>query len=102
MLSDVLLGFLEKHPGETFTAREMWERVSWEGRILPAHIQLALERRLFPGGFVAADGNVSVAGDFPKAMPGTRWCVLDGASVGFLVYDPFDGICEYIPGETWR
>jgi len=100
-LSDALLTFLEEYASDTFTARELWERVPWPGRIYPCHIQQALERRLFPGGFVATNGGVSMAGDFPKAMPGTRWCVLDGAQAGFLVYDPFDGICEYIPGETW-
>lgn len=102
MLSDAVLDFLEEHPGETFTAREMWERVSWKRRILPAHIQQALERRLFPGGFVVADGSVRMVGNFPVAMPDTRWCVLDGAQAGF-VYDPLEHrIREYIPEETWR
>lgn len=102
MLSDALLIFLEEHLNDTFTAQELWERVPWPGRIYPCHTQQALERRLFPDGLVAADGDVSMVGDFLKGPPGTRWCARDGASEGFLVYDLIDGICEYDPEERWR
>jgi len=101
-MSGALLAFLEEHPGDTFTAQELWERVPWPGRIYPSHVQQALERRLFPDGLVVADGNVSRVGKFLKATPDTRWCVRDGAPAGFLVYDLVDGICEYDPEKEWR
>ena len=101
-MSDALFAFLEEHPGDTFAAQELWERVPWSGRIYPSHVQQALERGLFPGGFVAADGNVSRVSNFLKATPDTRWCARDGAPAGLLVYDLVDGICEYDPQKEWR
>ena len=55
MLSNLILEFLEAHSGETFTAAELWKRVSRRGRVFPCHVQQALERRLFLRGDVAAD-----------------------------------------------
>jgi hypothetical protein len=101
-LSDALREFLERHPGEAFTARELWEQVDWPGRVFPSHVQQALERRLFLEGAVAAD-DVRLEGDWAKASPETRWCAWEGAPAGFLVYEPGVGIRRRWPWEeTWR
>lgn len=96
MLSDAILEFLERRPGQAFTARELWEHLRPRGRVLPCHIQQALERRLFPQGEVVADrvylGEIN---DLVRAHPDTRWCAREGAPPGFLIYDPDEGIREY-------
>ncbi|TET49265.1 MAG: hypothetical protein E3J64_09885, partial [Anaerolineales bacterium] len=74
MLSDTLLSFLQGHPGEAFTAAELWGRFDWPGRVLPCHVQQALERRLLPDGLVVASGTLRVDGDFVRGCPRTRWC----------------------------
>ena len=90
MLSNALLAFLENRPGESFTAGELQERVRWPGRVLPCHVQQALERKLFLEGAVAADRiDLVDGGGFPaRAVPGTRWAALETAPPGFLAYDP--------------
>ena len=100
-LGDVILDFLRDHPGP-FTARELWERIPKNGkRLFPAHVKLALERRLFPRGFVLADAGVTY--DARKALvhssPGTRWCVLSAAQPGRLIFDPVEGIHSL---EEWE
>ena len=74
MLSDTLLSFLQAHPGEAFTAKELRKRVDWPGRVLPCHFQQALERRLLPEGSVVAKGRLRVEGSFVRACKRTRWC----------------------------
>ena len=99
MLSDAVLEFLEEHPGEVFTATDLWSRVNWPGRVFPCHVQQALERRLFLEGSVVANRDVRMEGGFPKASGSTRWCARDGAPAGFLTYDWVEGICVYSPEE---
>jgi hypothetical protein len=92
-LSQVLLEILETHPGRAFTAQELYERVPRCGRLFPAHVQQALERRLFIEGRAAASpGDVWLMGGFIRAVPSTRWCARRSAPPGFLVYDPDEGV----------
>jgi hypothetical protein len=100
MLSGQVLEFLERHPG-AFTAQELWEYIPWNGRrILPCHVQQALEQRLFPMGLVAADKDVTVTRvkGRVKASPGTRWCALAQAPPGFLIHDPAEASANAIHG----
>ena len=101
MLSDVVLDFLRDNP-EPFTARELWERIPKNGkRLFPAHIRLALERRLFPQGFVLADAGVTydTRKAFVHSSPDTRWLTLSAAQPGRLIFDPVEGIR---PLEEWE
>jgi hypothetical protein len=92
-LSQVLLEILEGHRGRAFTAQELYERVPRCGRVFPAHVQQALERRLFVEGQAAASpGGMGRLGDFFRATPSTRWCARRGAPPDFLVYDLDEGI----------
>jgi hypothetical protein len=95
MLSDELLVFLRAHRGEAFTAGELRERIEWPGRVLPCHVQQALERKLLPEGAVAAKGRLRMEGRFVRACPRTRWCALEGAPRGFVTYTPGEGICTF-------
>jgi hypothetical protein len=92
MLSDALLAFLQQHSGESYTAAQLWEQVEWPGRVLPCHVQQALERRLLPEGAVLAKGRLRVEGGFVRAGPRTRWCALEGAPEGYVAYTPGEGI----------
>ncbi len=94
ILSDVILDFLRNHPG-SFTTQELWERIPKNGeRLFPAHVRLALERRLFPEGAVLADAGVTYDSReaFVYSSPDTRWCILTAARVGLLIFDPAKGI----------
>lgn len=97
-LSDAVLEFLEQHPGESFTAFELWKHVSWPGRVFPAHVQQALERRLFLEGLVLAEGEIQQQGEYLRASPDTRWYALRGAPPGLLMYMPGEGPCLF---EAW-
>ena len=102
MLSDVILDFLRDHP-EPFTAQELWERIPRNGkRLFPAHIQLALEQRLFPQGFVLADAGVTYDTQkaFVHSSPDTRWVALSAAQLGLLIFDQIEG--KIRPLKKWE
>lgn len=93
-LSDSVLAFLEGNPDRAFTPAELWEQVRPPGRVLPCHVQQALERRLFVDGDVVAAGDVWLEGEVIKASPDTRWRLWDGSDempAGCWVYDPLAG-----------
>jgi hypothetical protein len=92
MLSDALLAFLQNHSGQAYTAAELWSELDWPGRVLPCHVQQALERKLFPEGSVVAHGGLRTEGEFIRAAKGTRWCAMEGAPGGFLTWTPGEGI----------
>ena len=99
MLSDALLRFLRAHPGEAFTPGELRERIEWPGRVLPCHVQQALERKLLPEGSVVAKGRLRVEGGFVRACRRTRWCAAEGAPRGFLSFTPGEGIRRFTEEE---
>ena len=92
MLSDVLLSFLQAHPGQAFTAEELRQHVDWPGRVPPCHVQQALERKLLPEGTVVAKGRLRVEGQFVRACKRTRWSAAEAAPRGFVTFTPGVGI----------
>jgi len=93
-LSDALLEFLEEHPGEAFTADELFESIPWPGRVYSSHVQQALERRLLPERLVLAEGDLRQEGKFVKSDPATRWFAVEGAPAGLVAYVPGEGLCR--------